>query len=100
MKAGTPPPAGPETVGTLPSVVLRGFNSVSTLAAQDAHEASDRVLLPAGRFQNLGQRRALGALHQRDDLGLLVAPLRSLAPCLAAAVVLAGLACFLFARLR
>src|ERR1700730_17323841 len=93
MKAGTPPPEGPETacfggtgrrllgdfVGALPSVVLRGFNCVSTLAAQDAHEASDRVLLPAGRFHNLGQRHALGALHQRDDLGLLVAPLRSLA---------------------
>src|ERR1700730_12933756 len=114
MKAGTPPSAGPETarfggtgrrllgdlVSTLPSVVLRGFDCVSSLAAQDAHEASDRVLLPAGRFQNLGQRRALGALHQRDDRGLLVAPLRSLAALLGCCARLGRLRLLgLFARL-
>jgi hypothetical protein len=35
---------------------------------------ADGVFLPSGQFHDLGQRRTLGALHQGDDLGLLVAP--------------------------
>src|SRR6266567_6168940 len=45
----------------------------AALAAEQAHKATDCVLLPARRLPDLGQRRTLGALHHRDDLGLLVA---------------------------
>src|SRR5690349_15317115 len=52
--------------------VLRRFNRLSTLAAEDADEAANRVRLPAGRCHDLRQRSALGPFHHRDDLGLLV----------------------------
>lgn len=35
-------------------------SSLATLAAQDADETPDRVLLPSGGFHDLGERRALG----------------------------------------
>jgi len=51
------------------------IRSSPPFAAQDAHEAPDRVLLPARGFHDFGERGALGSLHHRDDLGLLVAAL-------------------------
>ena len=52
--------------------ILRGLNLLAALAAQSADETTDRVLLPARRFDDLGQARALCAFHQRDDFRLLV----------------------------
>ena len=39
----------------LPRCVLRGFDLLATLAAQDADEPAHRVLLPAGGLHDLGQ---------------------------------------------
>src|SRR5438552_16749693 len=88
---GTPPGPRPEaalgglsvdwllghTVDPLARGILLRFDLQPALAAEDADEAPDRVLLPTGEFLNLGQARALGPLHQGDYLGLLVALARS-----------------------
>jgi hypothetical protein len=50
---------------------------LSALAAKDADEAQDGVRLPASGFHDLAQRCALGALHHRDDLSLLIGEVRS-----------------------
>src|ERR1700682_2585040 len=59
--------------------VLKGFDFQPTLASQNAHEPPHGVLLPSSHLHNLGERHALRPLHHGDDLGLLVAALRSLA---------------------
>src|SRR5260370_25200802 len=67
------------------------FDFLAALAAQQAHKATDGMLLPPRRFHDLRQRRTLGALHHRDDLGLLVS---------AFALVAGLLACRLLRGLR
>jgi hypothetical protein len=62
-------------VAALPGGILRGFDLRSALAPEDAHEPPDRVLLPAGGLDDLGQRHTLGSLHHRDYFGLLVGAL-------------------------
>jgi TCP-1/cpn60 chaperonin family len=69
-------------------VVLRGFDLLTSLAAEDADEASHGVRLPAGNGHNLRQCYALGALHQRNHFGLLVGAVGFLAPLLAFARLL------------
>ena len=55
-----------------------GLPTMAALAAEEAHEAAHGVLLPAGRFHDVGQSCALGPLPHRDDFGFLVAEPRSL----------------------
>src|SRR5689334_20220613 len=59
-------------VRALPGCVLRGFALLTALSAEDTYEAADRVLLPACRFRDLGQRCTLRALHHRDYFCLFV----------------------------
>jgi hypothetical protein len=47
-----------------------------TLAAGDADEPADRVLLPNGRLNDIAERRALGAFRQRDHCGFPIATFR------------------------
>src|ERR1700682_2127933 len=68
--------------------VLLRFDLQPALAAEDADEAPDRVLLPTGELLNLGQTRALGPLHEGDYLVLLTALARN------------GLCCGLLGSLR
>jgi hypothetical protein len=58
-----------------PGRVLRRLDLLAALSAEDAHEPADRVSLPTGRVNDRLQGCAARALHQRDDLGLLVASL-------------------------
>src|SRR5579872_619786 len=62
-------------VRTIAGVVLRRLDFKASFARKQADEAADGVRLPSRRFHNLGERSALGSLHERDDLGLLVAAL-------------------------
>src|ERR1700681_267730 len=66
-----------DLVGPLPGGVLGRFDALSTLAAENADEPTNRVLLPSGSSHNLGQRGTFSALHHRDDLGLLIAAIGS-----------------------
>jgi hypothetical protein len=52
--------------------VLQGLDLLPTLAAENADKAADRVLLPACRFHDLGQRHTLRAFYHSDYFGLLV----------------------------
>jgi hypothetical protein len=54
-----------------------GFDFSRRLAAEDADEAADGVLLPARRLDDLRQCRPFGALHEGDHLGLLARSVRS-----------------------
>jgi hypothetical protein len=47
-----------DAVRALALGVLRGFDLVAALAAKDADEAADRVLLPVRRFDDLCERHA------------------------------------------
>src|SRR5579872_4767190 len=62
-------------VRTIAGVVLGRLDRKASFAREQAHEAADGVRLPSRRFHNLGERSALRSLHERDDLGLLVAAL-------------------------
>jgi hypothetical protein len=84
-KARTPPRRGPEAAQernlarmatSLYGSCAPGRRSSTTqssaiFAAEDADEAAHRMLLPAGRFHDLGQGHALGALYHRDHVRFL-----------------------------
>jgi len=57
-----------DAVAALPGGVLRGFDLLAALAAQDADEAAHRVLLPAGGSGDFGEGRALGATLATDRI--------------------------------
>jgi hypothetical protein len=61
-----------DAIRALACGVLRGLDFLAALAAEDAHETPDRVLLPSGGFHDLVQRRTLRAFHHRGYFGLLV----------------------------
>jgi hypothetical protein len=63
-----------DAIRALACGVLRGVDFLAALAAEDAHEAADSVLLPARGFHDLGQGRTFRTLHQGDHFGLLVGP--------------------------
>jgi len=63
-------------INAVDSFVFRGFDLLTSLAAEDADEAAHGARLPLCGCHDLRQRRALGALHQRDHFGLLVGAVR------------------------
>ena len=65
-----------DAIRAFPGLVLRGFDLLTSLAAQNANKAPHGVRLPARGFHDLGQCCAFGALHQRGYVGFLVAGVR------------------------
>src|SRR5947209_1935495 len=63
---------GSDAVVALPGRVLRRLDLLAGLAAENAHEAAHRMLLPSRCPNDLIEADAVGPQHHCDHLGLFV----------------------------
>jgi hypothetical protein len=65
-----------DPIGAFPGIALRRFDLLPSLVAKDVDKAPRGLLLPVRGCYALSERRAPGALNQRDDLSFPVSAVR------------------------